>query len=1306
MEELGLKTQSKENKMKKILLVILTLFLSAGMIYAQDTTGRIVGTVTAPDGVIPGATVVVRDNQTGRERTVTSGADGTFTVSQLEFGTYTVTITATGYKTLTANEVKIDAGREYPLNAQLEVGQITEQVTVTAGAEQINASNAELSTTVSTQQIRELPLNGRNPLSLINLQAGANATTNSINGQRSSATAVTRDGLNVQDNFIRTNTFVSDQPTVDDTGEFTITTQNAGVESGGGAALIQLVTPRGGSEFHGALYAFNRNSEFTANSFFNNQNNLPKPFLNRNQYGGSISGPVPFFNFGEGGPVFEKDKAFFFFNYEAFRLAQQVTITGTTLLPQARNGTFTFVDAGGTQRTVNVLTGQGFTSPITTQQGGVLSVDPVIQNRILNLLPTTANGITTGINYLQTTSFLRSDPRERNSYTGRFDYDFNDRHTLNMVYRRNDDVDARTDIAAGFSPNVFVSTTGPTDFFVAAYRFTLGSNFSNEVRGGFQDSGVIFDEGDTVPNDFIIGGLPVTNPEGTFRTQGRNTLYRNIQDNAVYTTGNHSFRFGGQIEFQETESFNFGGTGGGITPTYNLTTTANTQTPGLTASQICGTNTCINATDLARINTLRYFLGGVVGSGTVTTNIGDGNKYNFQPSLLRLNYEIYSAYVSDQWRLRPNFTLNLGLRYEYYTPLNSKDVRFLEPIIPDQDNLQSVTNPGGILNFVGTNAGKPGDFFNPDRNNLAPSVSFAYSPKFENGWLAGITGGDTVIRGGFRINYLNDEYLRAPDAFNQANSGLGAIVVNAVGGSGTTNLRSTFTPAANPAFEPLPGFTLPSFTPPPRTFVQNNPTRGNSVFGVDPNYQMPRIYEWNIGLQREIGFKNVLEVRYVGSMGDDMIRSIDYNQIDTINNGFLNDFRRAQSNLSINEAERQKRIAACVAGGGTTAACTTQVNTALPLSAAYNATLAGSQQLPVFSQLGSGGLLTNSTVLTNIQQGLVGSLAQTYITNGLQGSVKFQPTSEIFAIELLTNGGKYRYNALQAEIRRRFSGGLFYQINYTFQKTLSDVPDDSQLRQSPYQDNNNPGLQYGRPDFDRTHTVNANMIYELPFGKGKRFLNQGGWVDAIFGGFQFSSIVNLSSGPPLGVIDPRGTSARPGRSGRQSAKSSLSTSEIKDLTGVFNTPNGIYYINPSVLYATAQLFNANNQPVAGTQTRIDLNQPLQAGYRLVSVRAASPLGQAPFEGQVFFFNDAGEFGNLPRNFINGAPYLNWDASLSKNIRFTESMRLQLRMEAFNVLNKQVPFFGADLNIDSNSFGRVTSSYNSPRVVQFGARFDF
>ncbi len=1274
--------------MKSFFLVVLTTLLTAAAVFGQGTNGRLIGSVSDASGAISGATIVVTDTQTGRERTLTSDADGTFSIQQLQFGIYTVKVTAAGFKAFTANELKIDAGKEYPLSVVLEVGAVSEVVTVTAGSEAINSTNAELSTTVSPQQIRELPLNGRNPLALLSLQAGANVTTNSINGQRSSSTAVTRDGLNVQDNFIRTGRFVSDQPTVDDTGEFTVTTQNSGVEQGGGSSLVQLVTPRGGSEFHGNLYEFNRNSKFTANSFFNNAATpgIRKPFLNRNQFGGTISGPAPLPYFGEGKPVFLKNKGFFFFNYEQFRLAQQATITGlTTLLPQARNGSFSYVGTDNVTRTVNVLTGAGLdlvtgtNAGIFTNAGGALPVDPIIKARLLDLLPTDGNGVVSGVNFTKTTSLNRSDPLRRDAWSARFDFDLNQQNSFNAVYKRNNALDARTDIAAGFSPNVFVEQGGPTNFWVAAWRYTPGGTFSNELRGGFQKSEPFFNDKDFLPTNYLIGQTLFTTPEASFFDQGRNTRYRNVQDNAVYSIGNHSLRFGAQAEFYEFSPLNAVGT----TPTYTISSTANPNTPGLQSSLF----TNINATDLARANNLRYTLAGIVGTGTRTANLIDPQSgYGFNPAIDIYNFELYSGYVSDQWRARPNLTLNMGLRYDYYTPLNTPVPKYLEPVFTNPDDiLGSLSNPAAVLDIVGKNGGSPGNYFKGDKNNFSPSVSVAYSPKFGKGILSGIFGGDTVIRGGFRVNYINDEYTKAASTLVAANPGLGALAINA------PNLRSSLSPI--PGFNPLPNFNaLPPVATTPILLSTNNAAGAftRTLFGVDPNYKVQQNFEYNVGIQRNFILGTVVEARYVGGRSSSAARSNDFNQVDIIKNGFLSDFNKARENC---------RLQGLTTTGGATAFdpaffCT---------SAAYNPAIPGSQQLSVFNNLTGLGNLTNATNLTFIRNFAAGSLAREYIRLQQRGTVTFQPATNAYALEILVNGGHFMYNSLQTEIRRRFDSGLYFQVNYTFQKSLTDVLGDAnadQNRQGTFLDNNNPRLNYGRADYDRTHTVNANMIYELPFGKGKSFLNKGGISNVIFGGFQFSSIVNLSSGPPLGIVDPRATFNTRG-TGRQSARTTLTTAEIKKLTGKFSTPNGVYFVNPSALFATIR-----NPTTNVTQTGFDLNQQLPAGFTLVSVRAASPIDQAPFAGQKFFFNKAGEVGNLPTNFLNGLPYLNWDASLSKGIKFSESMRLQLRLEAFNVLNSQVPFFGADLNIDSNSFGRVTGSYNAPRIVQFGARFDF
>lgn len=1284
--------------MKRLLLLILTISLSALAAFAQSTSGKLIGTVADTSGsAVSGATVVVTDNQTGKERTVVTNSDGTYQVSQLEFGTYTVKITASGFKTFTANELKIDAGREYSLNAALEVGAVTEQVTVTAGAEQLNSTNAELSTTVSPQQIKELPLNGRNPLSLLNLQAGVNATSGSINGQRTSSVNYTRDGLNVQDNFIR-NGFVSDQPTVDDTGEFTVVTQNAGADQGqGGSTQVQLVTPRGGKDFHGALYAFNRNSKFTANSFLNNAGRTPKPFLNRNQFGGSISGPVPFPHFGEGGPYFEKDKTFFFFNYEGFRLANQVTITGlTTLLPAAQNGTFTYTGTDNVVRTVNVLSGTGFNltganATVFANAGGALTVDPIIQARILSRLPAAGNTTTfTGTNFLQGYTINRSNPEERNSFTTRFDAELNQTNSFNLVFKRNNIKDARTDVAAGFLPTTVVDQGGPTNLFSGAYRLTLGSNFSNEIRGGFQYSEPFFIN-NGIASDYLITIPLISQPENTFQNQGRNTLYKNIQDNAVYTIGNHSLRFGGGLDTYRIEALNYAG----VTPTYTIATTANANTPALTAALLPG----INATDLARANNLRYLLGGIIGAGQVTANLQDttsGYKIG-APAVRLLNFEIYSAYVGDQWRVRPNLTLNLGVRYDLYTPLNDPRGLYLEPVITNFDNpLQDLLNPNGVYNFVGTNSGKKGDFFKPDRNNFGPNISFAWSPMIENGFFSGILPKSTVLRGGFRVSYVNDEYVRSADNALLNNAGLGSVTLSAA------NLRSSLTPRAG--FTPLPTFTTaPTFTPPPRTYVTNNTAAtvgtNGTVSLLDPNLQNQKIYEYNVGIQREIGWKTVFEIRYVGNFSNELVRSIDYNQVRVRESGLLNDFIIAQNNCRL-EAVANNRVPV---GGNPLYFCA---------SAAYNAAIAGSQPLNFFNQLGplsgvaNGGIGTtaasSATTLLYLRNDIPGDFAASVlIPNNVTNSRSLLLTNpNTFVANFTTNGGKLRYNALQAEIRRRFSDGLSLQANYVFQKILTDIPtaESDQTRVSAFLDNANMGLDYSRPQYDRTHTFNFNAVYELPFGKGKKFFNTGGIANLLVGGWQFSSIVTLSSGIPLSILDNSGTLNRGGRSTYQSATSTLSAEELKKITGIYRTPNGIFFIDPSVLYATG----SNGQ-------RIDLNQPLPAGVTITGIRGTNTNDVAPYSGQIFSYNKAGSTGNLPRNFINGPIYINWDAGLSKNIRFTETQRLQLRMEAYNVLNT-ANFFPADVTTlfnlnNTTNFGKLTTGY-APRILQFGIRYDF
>jgi len=253
--------------MKILFINALFILVSVTFALGQTSTGRLTGTVSSTDGALPGATITATDNASGREQTLTTNEAGAFTFPQLEAGTYTVRITASGFKAFVANEVKIDVGREYSLNPALEIGAVQETVTVTAGADVVTATTAQISNTVSPQQILSLPLLERNPLGLTTLQAGTQSNAfqeTTINGMRTSFTNITRDGINIQDNFIRQNAtdFAPGRPTVDDTAEFTITTANQEADQGYGGAQIRLVTPRGTQDFHCALFAYNRNSAF------------------------------------------------------------------------------------------------------------------------------------------------------------------------------------------------------------------------------------------------------------------------------------------------------------------------------------------------------------------------------------------------------------------------------------------------------------------------------------------------------------------------------------------------------------------------------------------------------------------------------------------------------------------------------------------------------------------------------------------------------------------------------------------------------------------------------------------------------------------------------------------------------------------------------------------------------------------------------------------------------------------------------------------------------------------------------------
>jgi hypothetical protein len=1213
---------------------------------AQNTLGRITGVVRDQTGaIVSGATVTVTNESTKQQiQVVTTNGEGLFILPQLSAGSYTVKIEMAGFKTFSYTDVKVDPGQEYSLNITLDIGQASETVQVAAGADLVHTTNAEINNTVIRRQIVDLPLNGRNPIELIRLQAGVvglpTRTSTTINGGRPTWTQVTQDGVNIQDNFIRTNSldFVPNRPTSDTIGEFTITTNTQGADTAGGASQVKLVTPPGTSEFHGSLYEFNRNSALAANSWFNNSTidratgkSIPVPFLNRNQFGGNIGGPVlvPKKVFGPlGGWNDRKDKLFFFFSYEGYR--QRTQATQNLTIPANNDfltGVFRYVrPSDNTVQSVNI---------INVRPG--VTLDPKVKSLILDKVPSSSlvnnfdAGNSTATRLLNTAGyrFLQSDVNDRNQYVMRFDFKPTDNHSFEFIHQRFKEPDDRTDLDV-INKRPKILTNADVKLLVGAWRWIVTPRLNNELRVGANLAPVRFDSVENYSG--TIWGVPfITNPEVTFQPQGRDTRTFQYADNASFVVGNHSLQFGGSLQRIKVQPYNFAGRFPSVSFGFSSQAPASIQ---LTAADFPGAS--ISATDLQNANTLRAFLGGVITSVSQTFQANDQTSGYVAgvPNIRNYTLDNWAFYLQDGWRLKDNLTVRLGLKWEYFSPLKEDNNVGLLPVDNQSTTLQTLLDPNGTVDFV------KGGFYRKDLNNFGPSVSIAWDP-FKNG--------KTSIRAGYTMAFVNEETLTV------ANN----AVVNNAGLSSAANLQNLFTTAG----AGIPVVSAPAFKV-PRTYAdQLAISLTNATFTADRNLKQPYVHQISVSVERDLGWNMAVEGRYISTMGRDVWRGLDFNQTNAaINQPFLTDFLRARSN-------------------GFLALAATNV-----FNPAFNANIPGSQPLTVLtsSTLG-GGSLTNTNVRNFLQTGQVGALANFYTSGSAGAAVALTArpfflaggNPGIYVADLILNGGSTDYHAFQGEIRRRFSNGIFGQMNYTFSKVLTNSAGTAQSRLEPYIDNARPNLERIRAEFDITHALHASVIYELPFGSGKKFLN-GKALDRIVGGWQVNTIVHAQSGAPISILSGRATFNRDGRSGGNPVNTTLTRDQIKDLFGIVKMPDGrVFYIDPKVI-----------DPATGRGVGPDnLNNT------------------AGFDGQVFFHPGAGDIGGLQRLQFDGPSQTRWDFSVIKRTRIFEDKNLEFRADFFNFLNHPL-FFVGDYSVNDTTFGRITSLNFAARVTQLALKLNF
>jgi hypothetical protein len=1075
--------------MSRIQIGIIVFFVAALTVFGQ-VAGRVTGSVVDATGAsipnakvslyLPGGATPVLSTQTT--------SDGLFDFAAVRPDFYRLTVENPGFNTFTQENIKVDPSRVTSLPPiKLEVSTTTQSVEVSAAVQSVDTSTAEVTSTVTQAQVAKLPILDRQVANLIYTQAGVSnsRTVTSVNGLRPSYTNILLDGVLIQD-VVRTNAvdFLPNRLTIGQIADMTLASSNVSPTIGGNATVISFSSPSGTNEFHGNAYWYNRNSWFSANDWFNNQAGVNRPFLNLNQLGGSVGGPIL------------KDKLLFYTNYEAYRLRQQTPRKNTILTPNARQGLLTYM-VNGQPQTFSVLSAFG------------LQIDPYIQS-LLAKVPTAGNTATLG-DQLNTTgyAFNAQTNDTRDQVVGKLDYYLTATQSFSGNFSWMREINDRPDYQGFYStvPTYYNDNNGK--FLSLSWRWNPTPTLTNELRGGFNKTPAVWVSREGTP-DFLLGSAYFTLPVNPKLPESRTVDTYVFQDNANWVKGRHTLAFGFQGNLFRNGSVDYTG----VVPTYTLGLSKNSVPAGFTAGQIPGAS----ATDIARANNLLATLGGMISGASQAFNITgrDSGFVPLAPRTLNLRMNNYAPYFSDNWKVLRRLTVTLGLRYEYFSPVDERDALLNQPRLIDNNPVATLLG-NATLDFAGSAAGRP--LYKRDLNNFGPNVGFAWDV---------FGDGRTAVRGGYSVGFAND---------NTINSVYNAIVQN--NGLSTTITQGNL----NDRVAALPSIATPQFQFPTTTLDQFKLSPGSPpVEGlIDPNLATPYVQQWTLGVQHEWkGF--VLEGRYVGNHVVKQFRQIDFNQINIKQGSYLQDFIAARNNGML----------AYQAGKG--------------FNPTYNPAIAGSRSLPFFDSLPNGGYLTNPLVSNPILTGEAGTLAQTYQTNGIfpgtDPNFSFFSNPYLLYSSMLTNISNSTYNSAQFEVRKRIRNGIQFQANYTFSKALSDAEATRGLEAQL--DNSNPKIEKARSPFDLTHAFKLNHYVPLPFGPGRRWNPNNQVLRRVAEGWGMSGFLIIQSGPPLSILSNRGTLNRGARSTNlNTVDTSLTLDQLKGITGLYMTGNGPYLIDPA-----------------------------------------------------------------------------------------------------------------------------------------------